>query len=106
MDTVDGIEMSTVLGFLPHGHSADLVKFDIEGAESVVFEGGDLSWLQDVKALVFEVPDRDNPGALQRIMDAIWRSGWRGSSYVCGENLVMCKHDSGISLVEETGIGS
>lgn len=63
----------TIDGIL-QGNTADIIKFDIEGAEKAIFEmGGD--WLQTVKVLLVETHDRYVSGSCDAVMSAIRNTG-------------------------------
>ena len=52
---------------LPH---VDLLKMDIEGAEKLLFDAEDISWLKKVRVLVVELHESIIPGT----EDAFWRA--------------------------------
>jgi FkbM family methyltransferase len=60
-------------------HRFGFVKIDVEGHEEAVLRGGSLVLERDRPALLIEIENRHNPGALERIakMLAAWGySGW------------------------------
>ena len=69
----------------------DILKLDIEGAEAVIFQTQDLSWLQQVKCIVFECCDADDPGTSRSIFEALARQKWAFLCHVIGENLVLVR---------------
>lgn len=71
----------------------DILKLDIEGAESVVFQTSDTSWLARVRCIVFECCDADDAGTTMKVFDALRQAGWRGNCHVCGENLIVIRND-------------
>jgi len=79
----------------------DILKMDIEGSEFQVFSSpGVESWIGKVKALIFECPDSDHPGATQRIFEKI--SGLDFNCYIQGECLVLIRRDTGWKLESNT----
>jgi FkbM family methyltransferase len=71
----------------------DILKLDIEGAESVVFQTPDTRWLAQVRCIVFECCDADDAGTTMKVFDVLRQAGWRGNCHVCGENLVLIRSD-------------
>jgi FkbM family methyltransferase len=81
--------------------SIDILKMDIEGSEFQVFSSpGVESWIGSVKALIFECPDSDRPGATQRIFDKI--AGLNFTCHIQGECLVLIRRDTGWKLESNT----
>jgi FkbM family methyltransferase len=71
-----------------HGYeSADIVKIDIEGAESEVFDSDCRAWLATTKILIVELHDHLRAGCFQRLRDAIKGLGFRQMER--GENTIL-----------------
>jgi hypothetical protein len=57
------------------GGRADLLKIDIEGGEGALFLGADVSWLDNVHAIIAEIhPDRVDE---EEIVKAVTSRGFR-----------------------------
>ena len=69
----------------------DILKLDIEGAESVIFQTPDLSWVQRVRCLIFECCDQDDPGTTTRIFRALEKAGAEFDWHISGECLVLLR---------------
>lgn len=76
----------------------DILKIDIEGAEDVVFCEGDNSWLSQVRVIIMEMPDNDNPGSFQRIMETFFSLNLQFNTYINGENIVLIRNDSDLKM--------
>lgn len=72
----------------------DILKLDIEGAEKVVFQTSDISWIHKVRCIIFECCDADDHETTMDIYAVIQTSGARFNSYVCGENIVLIRSDT------------
>ncbi|WP_413205230.1 FkbM family methyltransferase [Rhodospirillum sp. A1_3_36] len=71
----------------------DILKIDIEGAESELFGDGCDVWLGRIKCFIIECPDHDAPLTVQKIFKAFDRNGIAVNLYLHGENLVIVKSD-------------
>ena len=87
---LEAITMNTILAHV--GGQIDLLKMDIEGAEFEVFSHN-TEWVEHVKALVFECPDRDHAGAAFQIFRTLAHLPF--DSFVSGENIVLIRRDTG-----------
>jgi FkbM family methyltransferase len=76
----------------------DILKIDIEGAEAVVFCEGDNSWLSQVRVVIMELPDNDNPGTFQRIMETFFSKNLQFNTYINGENIVLIRRESDLKM--------
>jgi hypothetical protein len=87
-----------------HESAIDIFKIDVEGAERFIFcqEGGE--WLRRVNVIIMEMPDNDAPGSFQLIIDRLSSLGIRGSSFICGENFVFCREESGFGFRQVVGL--
>lgn len=72
----------------------DILKLDIEGAESVVFQTPDLSWLTKIRCIIFEVCDADDAGTTMKIFRALEASGIAFNCHVSGECLILIREDT------------
>jgi FkbM family methyltransferase len=54
-EVVKVLSMHTLFDRLPHGRDIDVLKLDIEGAESAVFSADNLSWLDRVRLIAIEL---------------------------------------------------
>ena len=72
----------------------DILKLDIEGAESVVFKTADTSWLHRVRCIIFECCDADDPGTTMAIFDVLIRAGVRFNCHVSGESIILIRRDT------------
>lgn len=66
--------------------SVDLLKLDIEGSETSVFEAGYESWLPKVKMLMIELHERISPGCTKVLEEAL--SKYPFEKMENGENLI------------------
>ena len=87
---LEAITMNTILARV--GGEIDLLKMDIEGAEFEVFSHN-TEWVDHVKALVFECPDRDHEGAAFQIFRTLAHLPF--DTFVSGENIVLIRRDTG-----------
>ncbi|MES9955625.1 MAG: FkbM family methyltransferase [Sedimenticola sp.] len=77
-----------------HGvEEIDVLKIDIEGAESVLFDKSCDAWIGFVKCFVIECPDSDEPFTMQKIFHSLIRNKINVNTYVNGENIVMVRDD-------------
>jgi FkbM family methyltransferase len=67
----------------------DILKLDIEGAESKVFATADMSWLKRVRCVIFECCDQDDSGGTTAIIQAFERAGVHYDWHISGECLVL-----------------
>jgi FkbM family methyltransferase len=72
----------------------DILKLDIEGAESVVFQTADTAWLHRVRCILFECCDADDAGTTQRIFAVLQGAGIQFNCHIAGENLVLIRSDT------------
>jgi FkbM family methyltransferase len=72
----------------------DILKLDIEGAESVVFQTADTSWMQRVRCIIFECCDADDAGTTAKIFAALHSAGGSFNCHIAGENLVLIRTDT------------
>jgi len=72
----------------------DILKLDIEGAEAVVFQTQDRSWLAKVRCIVFEVCDADDAGTTMSIFRSLEASGIAFNCHVAGECLMLIRSDT------------
>jgi len=79
----------------------DILKLDIEGAESKVFQMQDLSWLNQVQCIIFEVCDQDDSGNTAALVSALERAGQRYDWHICGECLVLLRQGSDWVVIED-----
>lgn len=71
----------------------DILKLDIEGAESIVFQAQDRSWLTKVRCIIFEVCDADDAGTTMAIFRSLNESGASFNCHVSGECLILIRSD-------------
>jgi len=92
--THDVVRAFTVPGILEAmgWDEIDILKLDIEGTEKLLFSEGTLSWITRVRCFIFEVADHDSPGMTQVIYNSICDQTFL--STICGENLVLVRHDT------------
>lgn len=83
----------------------DILKLDIEGSEESLINKGDNSWLKKVNVIIVEMPDNDNPGSFQEIINTLYKMGIKGRSYICGENFIFIKNGADFSLEKVYGLG-
>lgn len=86
---------------IPH---IDILKVDIEGAEYELFAPGSEEWLPKVGAVVMEIADHERKGSCQNFFRALERAGFEGDCFICGENLVVIRHGSGLRLRVKAGL--
>lgn len=67
--------------------STDILKIDIEGAEKILFEKGDLGWLDKTKIIIIEIHDLLEKGAGMSVFKAL--NGREYQLMISGENLVI-----------------
>jgi hypothetical protein len=72
----------------------DILKLDIEGAESVIFQTQDQSWLGKVRCIIFECCDYDDTGTTMSIFASLTAAGVGFDAHVCGENIVLIRRDT------------
>jgi FkbM family methyltransferase len=87
---VEAITMNQVLARA--GGEIDLLKMDIEGTEFEVFRRN-TEWVEHVKALIFECPDRDHEGAAFQIFRTLAHLPF--DTFVSGETIVLIRRDAG-----------
>jgi len=90
------VSASTVPGLMAEFglDEIDILKLDIEGAEKVVFQTSDTSWVRRVRCIIFECCDADDHGTTMDIFAVIQASGARFNSHLCGENIVLIRADT------------
>jgi FkbM family methyltransferase len=90
------VSASTVPGLMAEFgfDEIDILKLDIEGAEKVVFQTSDTSWIRRVRCIIFECCDADDHGTTIDIYAALQASGARFNSHLCGENIVLIRADT------------
>lgn len=69
----------------------DILKLDIEGAAKMLFSEGTDAWITRVRCVIVEVADHESAGMTQVIYEAL--RGQAFQSTICGENLVLIRHD-------------
>ncbi len=82
----------------------DILKMDIEGSEGPIFAAEDVSWLEHVRCLIFELPDNDFPCATQIIYRALDRAGVRMKSCVHGECLILTRDGEGLKFLRTASL--
>lgn len=104
-DNGEGISIPgcTVPGLMAELHlqEIDLLKLDIEGAEALVFQTEQRDWLRRVRCIIFECCDADDAGTTMAIFAALAEAGLAFNCHVCGENIVMIRHDTPWHLVAD-----
>jgi FkbM family methyltransferase len=71
----------------------DVVKLDIEGAESELLKDGNTEWLARTDVVIMEVADHQNPGGLQRLLGAIPHEV---DCRIVGESVTIVRRGSGL----------
>lgn len=71
----------------------DILKVDIEGAESKLFDQTCDPWLHKVNCIIVEAPDNDSPLATQLIFRTLERNKIAMNVYVHGENLILVRSE-------------
>jgi FkbM family methyltransferase len=69
----------------------DILKLDIEGAESVVFQTQDTAWIRRIRCLIFECCDQDDTGTTTRVFRALEAAGVDFDWHIAGECLVLLR---------------
>lgn len=72
----------------------DILKLDIEGAESVIFQTQDQSWLGKVRCIIFECCDYDDTGTTMSIFASLTAACVGFDAHVCGENILLIRRDT------------
>jgi FkbM family methyltransferase len=89
-DTIPALTVSNLLERFGE-YQIDLLKIDIEGAESEVFGGQAASWLPKVRTLMIELHEWLRPGCTDRVLTACAGLGFVASW--SGEYLVLSRPD-------------
>lgn len=97
-DTVPALTVTDLLDMFGECQ-VDLLKVDIEGAESEVFAGQAASWLPKVRTLMIELHEWLRPGCTDRVLAACagmgFAASWSGEYLVLSRpGLLQGSHDS------------
>ncbi len=71
----------------------DILKIDIEGAESIIFDETCDEWVSSVKVIIVECPDNDTPFTTMKIFNAFDRKKIKFNTYINGENLIFIREN-------------
>ena len=66
----------------------DILKIDIEGSESVIFDDSAAEWIKSVNMIIIECPDNDSPFATNKIFQSFSKNNLKFKTYINGENFV------------------
>jgi FkbM family methyltransferase len=100
---IEGLTVNQIIDSL-NVEEVDVLKIDVEGAESSIFSSQIESWIRRVKVIIWELNDHEAPGALLKLTAAMRDGRVSFNFHISGERLVAIRSDVKVALIHLVGL--